>query len=125
MNDNIEKRILISAVSNKDPYSIKEIKDKQGNAISQEYSDGSLLSIIRKYKKDNKRINEAYIYLTLETAISESMGNTYSKAIKNLIPEIKIHFIPEGIIEEVENQIRENCSDIIEDNQNMKIRLCY
>ena len=41
MNDNIEKRILISAVSNKDPYSIKEIKDKQGNAISQEYSDGS------------------------------------------------------------------------------------
>ena len=125
MNDNIEKRILISAVSNKDPYNLKQIKDKSGKVIDEEYSDGSLLSIIRKYKKENKNIDEAYIYLTLETAIKEIVGNTYSNPIKNLIPKIKIHFIPEGIIEEVENQILENCSDIIEDNQNEKIILFY
>ena len=43
MNDNIEKRILISAVSNKDPYNLKQIKDKSGKVIDEEYSDGSLL----------------------------------------------------------------------------------
>ena len=117
------KRILISAVSNKDPYTAKKIKDENGNVIKKiDFSDGSLLSILRKYKRENQNIDEAYIYLTLETAIKETIGKTYSSAIKSLFHDIQLHFIPEGVIEEVEEQIHKNCSDILEDN---KINLIY
>ena len=106
------KRILISAASENDPYNNKNNRD------------GSINSIIRRYTIENKRIDEIYIVLTLQTALRELYGNVFSKSIKHIDNKIEIHFYPEGIFAEINNNIKLHCSDILQDeslNQEQKI----
>ena len=106
------KRMLISAASENDPYNNKNNRD------------GSINSIIRRYTIENKRIDEIYIVLTLQTALRELYGNVFSKSIKHIDNKIEIHFYPEGIFAEINNNIKLHCSDILQDeslNQEQKI----
>ena len=93
------KRILISAVSGNDPYNI------------QTKTDGSLLSIIRKYSMQNTPIDEVYVYLTLETALQEAVNKVYTKSIGFISSDIKITYFPKGVVEEVNEAILEYCED--------------
>lgn len=93
MNGEKKKKILISAVSGADPH-------KNDNY-------GPLLSIIQYYKNNNDSIDEVYIYLTSDFAVSECIYEVYKTTIRHIDPNIKISFIPEGILEKIKPIIEE------------------
>lgn len=105
------KKILISSVSDVDPYTINEKKDDNGD-LKTIYNDGSILQTIRFFKKNGSQneINEIYLFLTLEMAIKEYRRNgILLKTIKEIsgLTDEKIHFFPENIYENVKKILDE------------------
>lgn len=89
-----QKRILLTAVSGKDPYSRKDTKSK-------EYQYGSLLAILRKQKEEGTPMDEIYMYLSFEMAVKEILDQIFSKSIQSIYgeKEIQIHYFPKDILE--------------------------
>ena len=77
------KRILISFVSMVDPFTIENERKR----------DGSLTHILRHYKRENKIIDEVYIYYSKEMVAYEDQINL---AVKHFFPEINIKNLPEN-----------------------------
>ncbi len=97
------KNILLTFVSSNDPYTIRE------NNGEKQYNDGALLSILRRLQRDlkskNEKVDEIYIYLSLEMAVAEVKNQVFSKAIKSIQNDVKINFFPKGVIENTKENI--------------------
>lgn len=103
-----KKRILITAAGGTDPYTLTE--------GTNDYNDGSILSIIRQKEYENEPITEAYVYLSLEMAIREARNKVFTKSIKSINPNIEVKIFPEGAVEEVKKLIeqKEITEEVIE-----------
>ena len=99
-NDHMKKRFLVTSAGGTDPYTL--------TAGTNEYNDGSILSILRKMKKDQKPITDVYLYLSLEMGIREFRNQVFSKSIKSIDDSINIKIFPEGILEEIQNLFETN-----------------
>ena len=96
----MKKRFLVTSAGGTDPYTL--------TAGTNEYNDGSILSILRKMKKDQKPITDVYLYLSLEMGIREFRNQVFSKSIKSIDDSINIKIFPEGILEEIQNLFETN-----------------
>lgn len=96
----MKKRFLVTSAGGTDPYTL--------TAGTNEYNDGSILSILRKMKKDQKPITDVYLYLSLEMGIREFRNQVFSKSIKSIDNSINIKIFPEGILEEIQNLCETN-----------------
>ena len=96
----MKKRLLVTSAGGTDPYTL--------TAGTNEYNDGSILSILRKMKKDQKTITDVYLYLSLEMGIREFRNQVFSKSIKSIDDSINIKIFPEGILEEIQNLFETN-----------------
>ena len=84
----IMKNILITGVSDTDPYTniSFEVLDENNKKIreinsNKAFIDGAMLNILRKNIKENEPINKIYIYLTKDMEVKKDI---YIKAIKSL-----------------------------------------
>lgn len=116
--ENIKKRILLTAVSGNDPYTIKFDEQKKVN----NYNYGSMLSILRKLNDEGNSIDEIYLYLSFEMAVREVIDNLFSKSIKSVYKEktIKITFFPENVVENL-TKIKDEIVNIINGNMEYEI----
>ena len=85
----IMKNILITGVSDTDPYTniSFEVLDENNKKIreinsNKAFIDGAMLNILRKNIKENEPINKIYIYLTKDMEVKKDI---YIKAIKILL----------------------------------------
>lgn len=113
------KNILITGVSNTDPFTniVFEITDENNKenkkTISSQkaFTDGPMISILRKHIKENDPISEIYIYLTKDMSTKkeiyiESIQNLYSYYGLNSNLEI-IKFYPNDYYADYENRLRD------------------
>lgn len=91
------KKILITSVGSKDPYAIPD-DSKDGK-----YTDGPIMSILKKNKDDNTPIEEVYMYFSTELALREYKCGAVVESIKQFDGKIKVHVFPKGFIEKVGN----------------------
>ena len=110
-----KKRILITAAGGTDPYTLTE--------GTNDYNDGSILSIIRQKEYENEPITEAYVYLSLEMAIREARNKVFTKSIKSINPDIEVRIFPEGAVEEVKELVeqKEITEEVIENKRQKAI----
>lgn len=110
-----KKRILITAAGGTDPYTLTE--------GTNDYNDGSILSIIRQKEYENEPITEAYVYLSLEMAIREARNKVFTKSIKSINPNIEVKIFPEGAVEEVKKLIeqKEITEEVVENERQKAI----
>lgn len=110
-----KKRILITAAGGTDPYTLTE--------GTNDYNDGSILSIIRQKEYENEPITETYVYLSLEMAIREARNKVFTKSIKSINQNIEVKIFPEGAVEEVKKLIeqKEITEEVIENERQKAI----
>lgn len=110
-----KKRILITSAGGTDPYTLTE--------GTNDYNDGSILSIIRQKEYENEPITEAYVYLSLEMAIREARNKVFTKSIKSINPDIEVKIFPEGAVEEVKELVeqKEITEEVIENERQKAI----
>lgn len=113
----IMKNILITGVSDTDPYTniSFEVLDENNKKIreinsNKAFIDGAMLNILRKNIKENEPINKIYIYLTEDMEVKKDI---YIKAIKslysyyNLNIDLKdIRFYPNDFYEDYVDRLR-------------------
>ena len=86
------KRVLVSFVGMVDPFTVRDIKDKNtGEVIDTLKRDGSLTHIMRHYKKENKPIDKVYIYYSKEMF---EYKDSIDLAVKHFFPNIDIINLP-------------------------------
>ena len=88
------KRVLVSFVGMKDPFTINDIKDKEGKVVIKSIKrDGSLTHILRHYKKENKTIDRVYVCYSKELY---EYKEQITLAIKHFFTDIEIINLPKN-----------------------------